>query len=105
MKTIKVSDFSKCPGGRFKSDGKYSAQEFREKYLEPIFRDESYTEKIMVDLDGVEGYSTAFLEETFGGLVRLFGEERVLERLNFKCNDEPLIIDEIKKYINMANKL
>ncbi len=105
MKTIKVSDFSKCPGGRFKSDGKYSAQEFREKYLEPLFRDESCTEEVIIDLDGVEGYSTAFLEETFGGLARLFGEKKILERLNFKCIDEPLIVDEIKKYINMASKL
>ncbi len=100
--TIKIAtDYTRFPGGRLQSDGKYSAEEFRKTKLEPLFDND---EKIIIDLDGVEGYSTAFLEETFGGLVRKFGKEKVLEKIEIICNDEPLLIQEIQKYIEMATK-
>lgn len=104
MKTIKIAtDYTRFPGGRLISDGKFSAQEFRQKFLEPLFSNKSDAENILIDLDDVEGFSTAFLEEVFGGLVRIVGKARVLEMLTFKCDDEPLLIEEIKRYIDMAD--
>ena len=102
MKIIKIStDYTKFPGGRFISDGKFSAQEFRQKLIEPIFETE---DKIVIDLDDVEGFSTAFLEETFGGLVRTFGKDKVLEKIEIMCTDEPLLIEEINKYIDLGDR-
>lgn len=94
--------FSKAPGGRFRDDGKASGQEFRESFLEPLFADATGQDKIRVILDGSYGYPTSFLEEAFGGLARKFGAARVLARLDFISTEEPLLIDEIRSYIQTA---
>lgn len=68
MITIRVAkDFSSTPGGRFKEMGPKSGEEFREiieKYL-------SSGEHVTVILDDVEGYGSSFLDEAFGGLLRI----------------------------------
>jgi hypothetical protein len=104
--TVSISvakDFSTTPGGRLKKESKFSGEEFREKLLEKHFTDGS-TDKIKIDLDGVEGYSTAFLEEAFGGLVRKFGKDVVKNRLEFISTEEPFLINEIESYIEKADK-
>ena len=102
MKTIKIStDYTRFPGGRLRVDGNNSAEEFRTTKIEPFFENE---DKIIIDLDDVEGFSTAFLEETFGGLVRKFGKQQVLDKIEIKCTDEPLLIEEIKQYIDLADE-
>ena len=98
-----AKDFTDTPGGRYKKDGPYSGEEFREKLLEPLFQTNS-SEKIIINLDGVEGYSTAFLEEAFGGLARIFGKKIVKKRLEFISIEEPLLKEEIKNYIEKAPK-
>lgn len=103
-KDISISrDYTTTPGARYRKDGKYSGEDFREKYLEPLFNEES-DEEIVINLDGVEGYSTAFLEEVFGGLVRLFGKKVVLKRIKIISYEEPLLINEIENYIDKAIK-
>jgi len=94
-------DFSVTPGGRFIKDGPFSGEDFRIKMLEPLFRNRS-TEKIIINFDGVEGFSTAFLEEAFGGLVRIFGIEIVKKRLEFISVEDPLLLKEVSNYIEKA---
>ena len=77
-----AEDFSRTPAGRYRSDGRWSGEAFREDHLGPALQGD--TKRVVVHLDGVEGYGSSFLEEAFGGLVRkanLAGEElhRVLE--------------------------
>ena len=96
---VNISDYTKTPGARFKSDGPFSGEEFREKILDPHFNDKSAKEKIEIILDGVEGYPTSFLEEAFGGLARKYGKERCLERIEFVSEENPLLIKEIQYYI------
>ena len=98
-----AKDFSVTPGARQKTDGLFSGEEFRENILEKYFADGNI-EKIVIDLDGVEGYSTAFLEEAFGGLVRKFGKTAVLGRFEFISTEEPLLVSEIESYIKNADK-
>jgi len=98
-----AKEYTTTPGARSKKDGLFSGEEFREKFLEKYFLDEC-TNKIEIDLDGVEGYSTAFLEEVFGGLVRKFGITVVKNRLLFISVEEPFLISEIKSYIEKADK-
>lgn len=97
-------DFTKTPGARFKNEGKFSGEEFRKKLLEKHFsnRDDNYT--ITIILDGVEGYATSFLEEAFGGLARIFGQNRVKSRLKFISNEDPLLIEEIQLYIENCDR-
>jgi hypothetical protein len=103
--TINIAkDFTKTPGARYKADGPFSGEEFRETFLEKYFDDIGNQCKITVILDGAEGYATSFLEEAFGGLARKYGKKRCLERLEFISNEDRLLIDEIKMYIGNSNE-
>lgn len=65
---IKIaSDFSPYPGGRYRTDGDWNGQAFREEKLAPALR---AGETVIVDLDDVRGLPPSFLEEAFGGLLR-----------------------------------
>lgn len=99
-----AKDFSDSPGGRTKKGGDCSGEEFREKFLEQYFENPSDNSKIRIILDGSFGYPTSFLEESFGGLARKYGKERVKEKLVFVSVDEPLLIEEIQSYINECEK-
>ncbi|MCK1507192.1 STAS-like domain-containing protein [Bradyrhizobium sp. 18] len=63
-----AKDFSRFPSGRFRSDGPHSGEAFREDYLVPRLKESG---SLLVNLDGVAGLPSSFLEEAFGGLVRL----------------------------------
>ncbi|MBS5375719.1 STAS-like domain-containing protein [Bilophila wadsworthia] len=100
MKTISIAkDFTPYPGGRIPADGPHSGQEFREKFLMPIFETE---EKIEIIFDGVWGYGSSFLEESFGGLVRRgIPKEKIYKQITFISKKES-IIEEVKRYIDSA---
>jgi hypothetical protein len=105
MHIINVAkDFSTTPGARYRSDGPFSGEEFRERLLKPLFEDSSDNSKIRIVLDGVEGYATSFLEEAFGGLAREFGKQRVLDRLEFVSGEDSEAISEILDYIADVSK-
>lgn len=84
MKTISIAnDFTKYPGGRYRKHGKGSGEEFRESFLIPNIENQ---EHITIVLDGTAGYSSSFLEEAFGGLVRRGYASDLLHRLiNFQA--------------------
>lgn len=87
MKEIKISiaeDFTKAPAGRYKTDGPYSGERFRDDFLIPALQD---ADRVIVDLDNTLGYGSSFLEEAFGGLIR----------------EKGFTLDEIKKKIEIIN--
>ena len=63
-----ANDFSRYPAGRYLEDGPYSGQKFREDILVPAL--EANT-KVFVNIDDTRGFGSSFLEEAFGGLVRV----------------------------------
>lgn len=93
-----ASQFSRVPAGRYAADGPYSGELFRTKLLIPALE---RGEVVEVRLDGARGYGSSFLEEAFGGLVRLrrWSAEQLLLRLKLISNDDPTIKDEIIGYI------
>lgn len=102
---IKIAvDFSDTPGGRYKKDGNFSGEEFRENLLLPAFDDLKEDESLLIDLDGGFGYGISFLEEAFGGLARLRTPGEVEKKLRFISNDEPELIPVIREYIANADK-
>lgn len=62
-----AQDYSKAPAGRFITDGPNSGERFRNDLLAPALKN---NDKVIVVIDGVEGYGSSFLEEGFGGLIR-----------------------------------
>jgi STAS-like domain of unknown function (DUF4325) len=72
-----ATDFSRSPAGRFRSDGPYSGERFREEILVPALTKD---ERVVVNLKGVLGFGSSFLEEAFGGLVRAGIAADVLRR-------------------------
>lgn len=69
MREIVIArDFSAFPGGRYIAHGKGSGELFRRDFLVPIL---DRSEAAKIQLDGAVGYPSSFLEEAFGGLVRL----------------------------------
>lgn len=93
-------DFSDCPFGRYLSDGDNSGERFREDFLAPALKDDSISH-IGLDFKGLEGLlSSGFLEESFGGLVRVHNIHPmiILSKINF-INIEKDIMDDIKQYI------
>lgn len=84
--TIRIAtDFSQSPGGRYREDGAYSGEEFREDVLIPALEQHDH---VTVILDGADGYPSSFLEEAFGGLIRSgFAKAEVQGRLTIKNSD------------------
>jgi hypothetical protein len=82
-----AKDFSSKPFGRYKSDGQWSAERFRQENLLPAFS--SSNENIEVYLnDVVRGFGSSFLEESFGGLIRENVDyEDIKSRLVIKTTD------------------
>ncbi len=107
---IKISqDFSQTPGPRSRDEGDFSGQEFLETLLLPKFEAVIESEgKLSINLDGTDGYATSFLESAFGGLSRLFKDRlspnKILDKLSFVSVEEPYLVEEIKEYIQDANK-
>jgi len=104
MKTIKIAtDYSETPLGRYREDGNFNGTRFREEFLRPALLDD---EQVVVDIDGVEGYGSSFLDEAFGGLVRddQFDVAELEKKLRIKCDDPDFRFyrDLIWKYIREA---
>lgn len=69
MREIVIArDFTTFPGGRYIVNGKGSGELFRKEFLIPVLEK---SDRARVHLDGAVGYPSSFLEEAFGGLVRL----------------------------------
>lgn len=91
-----AKEFTPMPGGRYKKEGSYSGEEFRETVLLPKFLEAANNGvKLIVDLDGCMGYPSSFLDESFGGLARKFSSKKVKEILVFKSDEQPSLIQII----------
>ena len=99
---VVARDFSRTPGPRRRTEGKFSGEEFlvllKTRYVEAV----ETKAVLIIDLDGAAGYATSFLEAAFGGLAREFDPEEVQRTLKIKSDEEPDLVDEIKSYIAEA---
>jgi hypothetical protein len=95
-----AKQYSRFPAGRFRADGPYSGQRFREEKLVPALRSGG---NVTVDLNGVSGFGSSFLDEAFGGLVRsgCIGAAESETRIRLLADDESLIA-EIREYMKDA---
>jgi hypothetical protein len=103
--TIEIArDFSRTPGPRFRSLGPYSGEEFRERLVDALSASPDGTVEVV--LDGTEGYGSSFLEEAFGGLVRMgpFRADELEHRLKIVAHDRlyETYADEAYRYLKDA---
>ena len=97
-------EFSRFPDARHRQDGRSSGEQFLHGLLAPKYSEAKERRvKLIVDLDGPEGYGTSFLEESFGGLARLYPDDDILQTLVFHSTRESYLVEDIKKYIAEAN--
>ena len=77
MKINLGKQFGRYPAGRYLADGPYNGQKFREQFLIPALK--GTDNEIEIDLREARGLKSSFLEEAFGGLVRVgyAAEDRV----------------------------
>ena len=109
-KIIKVAEKFPYPGPRFKRLGPQSGEDFK-LYLHKILVDfygsdfsKNNKTPITIDLDGTRGYGSSFLEEGFGGLLRMGVPYAIIKLFKIKTDEEPELEDEIKDYIEDAYK-
>jgi hypothetical protein len=100
-----VNDFTKYPSGRYNSDGPFSGEKFREEFLVPKLKK---CDKVIVNIDGIMGFGSSFLEEAFGGLIRkkYFTLKEIEDKLKLDYKDKSLETyeEEIWMYIKEAAK-
>ena len=87
--TISVrADFTQYPGPRYRKDDPFSGEEFRDTILAEKLREAmAASKRLRVIIDDVAGYGNSFLEEAFGGLVRVgFTREELDGHLQIVAN-------------------
>jgi STAS-like domain of unknown function (DUF4325) len=100
-KTIRMAeDFTRFPAGRYVSDGRYSGERFRRDLLVPALK---MADRVEIELDGAMGYGSSFLEEAFGGLVRVegFSSADLANRIVPVSSDD-MLVTEIWQYIGLT---
>lgn len=102
--TIQVAkDFALLPAGRYKMDGSYTGEHFREILVKLLSQPERFIE---VNFDGVLGAGSSFLEEAFAGLIRnnIISKQDFKKRIRIIANDNPEIAEKIYRYIEEVNQ-
>jgi hypothetical protein len=87
-----VNDFTDCPGGRYRSYGPFSGEQFREEILKPALLE---NDRVILNMDGVLGFPASFLDEAFGILVEELGPEVVAKKLTVNLTDNRVARSEI----------
>jgi hypothetical protein len=103
---IKISsDFSFAPGPRYIREGKHSGELFRNEILRPAIEEAIRSnQKLVVDLDGTAGYGRSFLEESFGGLIRIdrMDYSSIKKVLEVVSTEQPILKEKIDTYLKSA---
>lgn len=98
-----AKDFSVFPAGRYRRNAKHSGEAFRDDILYPALQK---ADQVQVVLDGTRGFNPSFLEEAFGGLIRVRGMTKadLDAKMELICSDRSIVI-EIQRYIENAQKV
>lgn len=99
-----AKDFTPYPFGRYRDDGDYSGEAFRDDLLWPLLQ---RGEAVTVLLDGVKiGLGSSFLEEVFGGLIEKhrMSLDKVRELLRIVSEDDPSLASKAWVYLDEANE-
>lgn len=100
-----AKEYTKTPGGRYIHEGPFSGEDFRERQLIPAVKKAMDANcHLVIILDGGFGYAPSFLEEAFGGLIRKMQNQQVISMIHIISDEEPKLIEDVKKYMVEALK-
>lgn len=103
---IKVADWSVTPGWRWITEvDNYSGQKYRSEVVYDKYKlAVSNGVKLIVDLEGVAGFTSSFLSEAFGGLISRDNEDKstVLKTIEFLPTKFELTFIRAKKMLENA---
>lgn len=85
-----ATQFSRFPGGRKRSHGRNSGEEFRDTVTIPLLQQYEF---VTFDLSGSAGYSSGFLDEAFGELGAVYAIEELRRRVTIIADDDPDAVD------------
>ena len=103
-----AKDYSRTPGTRYRKEGKFSGEEFRDKILFQKMEEAIKQDKILVvNLDGVAGYATSFLDESFGGLIYNKGMDynEVISHLEIEAEEFERYKEKVYEYLKEAKEM
>lgn len=92
FRIVRVVDFAKIPGARYRTDGDNSAEEFFEDVLKPIADQEllNGTRSILLDLDYTTGYASSFVSELAMRMYKDYHKVRkIRKRILIKSDEDP----------------
>lgn len=98
-------DFGPFPFGRYRNQGRFSGQAFREDVLE-VALNKHPCANITVILDNAKGLGSSFLDEAFGGLARArsWTLSDFLARFSIVSKSDPSLVMEIEHYVREAQE-
>ncbi|MBP9993478.1 MAG: STAS-like domain-containing protein [bacterium] len=104
MNYVIATQFSRTPSARIESEGKFPGEKLREIITPMLKACIQKKEEFWIDLDGTAGYGTSFLEEVFGGLIRVehIDYKDLRDWLKIKSDEEEELIEECWSYIEDA---
>lgn len=100
MKVCSISPQYQFQGPRFRSLGKTSGEEFRDEHLIPWLSSFEPNTVGIVDFEGTLVFSPSFLEESFGGAIRL-GYKDQISKLKFRNIENPWL-NKLNEFISTA---
>lgn len=91
-----IRDYAQSPGPRYNEQGKKSGEDFFNSCLKAWF-DEAVEKahKLVVVLDGTDGYLSSFLDESFGRLVYFYGSDMVQKNVHIISENAPFLKDKL----------
>lgn len=82
---IRIEDFSRFPGGRYRSKGRFSGEAFRDDILNDALENH---EVILVNLTEARVLLPSFIDEAFGPFIANVGEAKFRERVKFVFRED-----------------
>lgn len=95
-----ATDFCRAPAGRYRKNGDFTGEVFREDILVPAILNNEYSE-IIVNLDDLDGVGTSFWDEVFGELLRskIISKDLFKQKVKLVCTDDVYLVPTIKSII------
>lgn len=100
--SIRIADWTRFPGGRFKKHGDYSGEEFREEFLD---KEAAHGSDFEIDFNGIFTVGWSFLDESLGFYVDKLGEDEFRRRFRIIADDDPDILQELETVIERRTKI